>query len=177
VTGAPPPVPVDDKDWTWVLTRPCPDCGFDPTALRQDQVAAALRAEAATWPPVLARPDAGVRPRPGTWSPLEYGAHVRDVLRRGEERLRLMLDEDDPVFANWDQDATAVADRYDLQDPAAVAAEVVDAGEAVAVGYERLTPDQWSRPGRRSNGSAFTVESFGRYVAHDLVHHRWDVQG
>ena len=22
------PVPPDTKDWTWVLERPCPDCGF-----------------------------------------------------------------------------------------------------------------------------------------------------
>lgn len=25
----------DTKDWTWVLDRPCPECGFE--ALREDQ--------------------------------------------------------------------------------------------------------------------------------------------
>jgi hypothetical protein len=24
------PLP-DDKDWTWVVEEPCPECGFDPT--------------------------------------------------------------------------------------------------------------------------------------------------
>ena len=31
-----------------------------------------------------------------------------------------MLDHDDPLFANWDQDATAVAERYHEQDPVVV---------------------------------------------------------
>ena len=39
----------------------------------------------------------------------------------------------------------------------------------------RSTGDQWQRTGRRSNGSAFTVESIGRYHLHDVVHHLWDV--
>ena len=57
--------------------------------------------------------------RPGR--PLEYGAHVRDVHRKMAERLELMLTEDAPTFPNWDQDATAVEDRYGEQDPATVA--------------------------------------------------------
>ena len=36
--------------------------------------------------------------------------------------------------------------------------------------------DQWSRTGRRSDGAVFTVESFGRYLVHDPVHHVWDVE-
>src|SRR4051794_791858 len=34
-TGAvtPEPVEPDTKDWTWVLDRPCPECGFDPAAV------------------------------------------------------------------------------------------------------------------------------------------------
>ena len=35
-------------------------------------------------------------------------------------RLDLMLTQTDPHFENWDQDATAVAERYDLADPAVV---------------------------------------------------------
>ena len=38
-----------------------------------------------------------------------------------------------------------------------------------------MRPDQWQRTGRRSNGSAFTVETLGRYHLHDVVHHLWDV--
>ena len=70
---------------------------------------------------MLARPDAARRPEPSTWSPLEYACHVRDVCRLFEQRLRLMLTQDAPTFDNWDQDETAVADRYGEQDPATVA--------------------------------------------------------
>jgi len=36
----------DEKDWTWVLQRPCDECGFDAGALSGRQVAARLRAHA-----------------------------------------------------------------------------------------------------------------------------------
>jgi hypothetical protein len=34
---------------------------------------------------------------------------------------------------------------------------------------------QWARPGHRSNGSVFTVDTFARYFLHDLAHHAWDI--
>ena len=27
------PITPDTKDWTWVLERPCPECGFDPATV------------------------------------------------------------------------------------------------------------------------------------------------
>lgn len=32
-----------------------------------------------------------------------------------------------------------------------------------------------ARPGRRSNGSVFTVRTLGQYFLHDVVHHLHDV--
>ena len=87
-----------------------------------------------------------------------------------------MLDEDGPQFANWDQDETAAVDRYDLQDPAVVAVEMAASLGALADAYDAVRPDQWDRQGFRSNGSIFTVESLGRYMVHDLVHHIWDIE-
>ena len=85
---------------------------------------------------MLAARDAAARPGP-VWSPLEYACHVRDVHRVFGERVRLMLAEDDPLFANWDQDETALAERYGEQDPAAVADELVEAAEAARRGLRR----------------------------------------
>ena len=167
----------DDKDWTWTLQRPCPECGFDTAAIEPVAIPALVRDAASRWPDVLARPDATLRPAPTTWSPLEYACHVRDVHQIFRERLELMLAENDPAFANWDQDASALAERYWEQDPAVVATEVTETGEALADAYSRVGDDQWDRTGVRSNGSTFTVESLGRYVLHDLHHHVWDVRG
>ena len=43
--------------------------------------------------------------------------------------------------------------------------------------FAAVSGDQWRRPGRRSDGAVFTVESFGRYLVHDPVHHLYDVTG
>jgi SAM-dependent methyltransferase len=166
----------DTKDWTWVLERPCPECGFVAADVERSAIGAVIRANADLWPPLLAAPDASQRPEPATWSVLEYACHVRDVHRVFGERLALMLGEEDPLFANWDQDETAVAERYDLQDPAVVAGELVAAAEAVAAAYDAVPDDAWSRSGRRSNGSLFTVDTLGRYLLHDLLHHAHDVR-
>jgi hypothetical protein len=170
------PIPPDDKDWTWVLERPCPECGFDARAHDVGETGAAVRANAAAWPAVLAREDVRVRPDQKTWSPLEYGCHVRDVFSLYDRRLRMMLDDDDPLYPNWDQDETAVEERYHEQEPSVVADELVAAGEALAASFDRVQGEQWQRPGRRSDGASFTVDSFARYLLHDPVHHLWDVE-
>ena len=172
------PIEPDTKDWTWVLDRPCPECGFDGRALAADQVGAMVRDNAAAWQRILARPreELTARPSDDRWSALEYACHVRDVLRIYDQRLALMLTEDDPDFANWDQDETAVADRYNEQEPAEVAAAIADAAEPLADRFDGVSGDAWQRTGNRSDGARFTVESFARYFVHDPVHHLVDVE-
>jgi hypothetical protein len=166
----------DTKDWTWVLDAPCTECGFDARAVAGREVAGRVRASVPPYRHALAEPGAGLRPSQDRWSALEYGCHVRDVHRLYSERLGLMLVEDDPLFSNWDQDATAVAERYDLQDPDVVADELAAAAEVMAAGYDEVG-DRWQRTGRRSDGAHFTVDSFSRYYLHDIEHHLWDVTG
>ncbi|WP_392543886.1 DinB family protein [Oryzobacter telluris] len=172
---APATPPPDDKDWTWVLREPCPECGVSVGTVAGAEIAGQVRAYTDPWAAVLARPDAAVRPAPATWSPLEYACHVRDVCRLFDERLRLMLEHDSPRFANWDQDETAVAERYDAQDPATVAGELSAAAGAWAASWAAVPNDAWDRPGFRSNGSEFTVLTLGQYGLHDLAHHLHDV--
>jgi hypothetical protein len=173
------PIEPDLKDWTWVLERPCPECGFASSDVDRDQLGSMIRENAAAWPAVLARPGVDRRPDDATWSPLEYACHVRDVFRIYDERLALMLAEDGVQsvvrFPNWDQDASAVDDAYNDQDPAVVADELVAAGEALATSFDAVTGDQWQRRGLRSDGAEFTVDTFGRYFIHDPVHHLLDV--
>ncbi|MUM17954.1 DinB family protein [Mycobacterium sp. CBMA271] len=171
------PISPDTKDWTWVLENPCRECGFDPTATSFAQIPEVVRANVQAWRPVLERPDVRERPNESTWSALEYGAHVRDVFRIFRTRLQLMLTEDDPLFENWDQDKTAVEDRYAEQDPGTVAHELATAGEAVSVAFRDVPASALLRRGRRSNGSIFTVETLGLYFVHDPVHHLHDVKG
>jgi hypothetical protein len=165
----------DTKDWTWVLTEPCPDCGYDAGAIRPTDVADHVRRDARDWVTRLAGPSVTARPAPGVWSVLEYGCHVRDVHRIFGERVRLMVAEDDPRFPNWDQDETALADDYPSQEPGTVADELARAAAAVADTYDSVPADAWSRRGLRSNGSEFTIATISLYHLHDIVHHAWDV--
>jgi hypothetical protein len=171
------PLTPDSKDWTWVLERPCPECGFDPATLPRDHFVPTLRSYASAWTTVLSRDGAADRTDEDRWSDLEYACHVRDVCRVMDGRLSLMLTENDPIFQNWDQDETAISERYGEQDPAAVSFELAFAADQFAQRIEAVTPREWSRPGRRSNGSRFTVETLVRYGLHDLLHHQWDVSG
>ncbi|HVV13189.1 DinB family protein [Amycolatopsis sp.] len=165
----------DTKDWTWVLRQPCAECGLDTTSFDREDVPNLLRDNAKAWREVLARDDVRRRPDEQTWSPLEYGCHVRDVCRLFLVRLELMLTKDDPSFANWNQDETAESERYAEQDPQRTADELEAAAENLAAAFAAVSGDQWQRTGNRSDGARFTVESFARYFIHDPIHHLHDV--
>jgi hypothetical protein len=167
----------DTKDWTWVLAERCPECGLAAGDVDPTEIGARTRADLSRWTGVLLRADARDRPAPTTWSPSEYACHVRDVYVLFRKRLELMLTEDDPQFANWNQDETAIADDYGSQDPVTVAAQLVPAGEALADAFDAVPADSWDRTGRRDDGSKFTVATFGQYFLHDVVHHLHDVNG
>jgi hypothetical protein len=168
-------IPKDSKDWTWVLLRPCPECGFDTASMDREQVGGMIRDNAAAWRPLLAHPLVADRPSQQVWSALEYACHVRDVFRIYDGRLQRMLTEHDPLYPNWDQDATAIEHDYGRQSPPAVAGELEAAASRLADRLDQVTNDQWERTGRRSDGAQFTIDSFARYLVHDPVHHLHDV--
>jgi DinB superfamily len=168
----------DVKDWTWVLSRRCEQCGLSVGEIGIDEIALRAELAAGEWVQILtASPAVNIRPAPGVWSPQEYGAHVRDVYRLFDARLALMLIEDEPTFENWDQDEAALADRYADCDPDEVADELAVAAEEFAVRLQSLQASQLERRGRRSDGAEFTVLSFAQYFLHDIIHHLYDVTG
>ena len=173
----PGPSMPDDADWTWVLTRPCPDCGFDAAAVEPADVPALLRDAGQRYAAALGREDVRARPAEGVWSPLEYTCHVRDVCDVMRGRLEQILAGGGEVvrFADWDQDETAVEQQYWRSDPDVVAREVTAAFEAAAKAYAYPAGTQWEWPALRSNGSEFTAHTLALYFTHDIRHHLWDV--
>lgn len=168
----------DDKDWTWVLERVCPECEADVMSFDIVDMGKRIRANAAAFSAELeAKVDvAADRSSPDRWSLLEYSCHVRDVYELFLFRLQLMLNEDGPHFPNWDQDVTAVEENYNAQDPMTVAGQLVVSGEALAAAFDVIEGATWERTGYRSDGAVFAVESFARYLLHDPEHHLWDVR-
>jgi hypothetical protein len=173
----PGPADPDGADWTWVLSRPCPACGFYAEAQAVEGVPDALRDAGPRYAARLSRPDALTRPSPGVWSPLEYACHARDVGEVMRGRLEQILDGGGSLvtFTDWDQDAAAAEGRYWRSDAATVAAQVTDSLEAAALAYARPSGDQWEWPALRSNGSRFTARTLALYFLHDIRHHLWDV--
>jgi hypothetical protein len=169
----PPDITPEDRDWTFVIRDGCPECGFTPQS--PQTTGDRLRAAIPRWTVALSDAAASQRREPTVWSAVEYGCHVRDACRIFRERLELMLTVDDPVFANWDQDATAIDGGYFTQRPDIVAGELARQALATASAFDAVRPEQWTRPGRRSNGSVFTVSTFAVYFLHDIEHHVYDV--
>ena len=176
-SGPVQPAP-DTKDWTWTLSERCPDCGLAAGEIDFSELADRAEVAAAEWLQILlSSPAVTMRPEPAVWSPLEYGAHVRDVFRLFDTRLALMLDTDEPTFDNWDQDRTAIEDGYAQQDPDQVAQELGAAADAFLARLREVSASQLERRGRRAGGDEFTVRTLGQYFLHDVVHHLWDVTG
>lgn len=168
----------DTKDWTWVLRQACPECGLVASAVNPTGVAGLVRGSAQRWADVLTRTDVRERPDPATWSPLEYGCHVRDVFEVFCGRVQLMLADVDPQFDNWDQDQTAQEQAYSEQDPYTVGEELAAHADRFAALLDQVgdgASDQWTRTGHRSNGSDFTVATLAQYGWHDVYHHLHDV--
>ena len=73
--------------------------------------------------------------------------------------------------------------RYTLDDVgrlptrylAAVPPAEREAAALFADRFDGVESSQWSRPGTRSDGAIFTVESFAHYVIHDPIHHLVDI--
>jgi len=167
----------DTKDWTWVVGQRCDFCEFDGRLVTGPEVSSMIPGLVSRWVRVLERDSVAVRPAAEVWSPLEYGCHVRDVFEIFAGRATLILTDDEARFADWDQDATALEQKYWLQKPGQVADELAAQGRQVSGVFAAVPDGAWDRVGRRSNGSVFTVDTLGRYMVHDVVHHLADVRG
>src|SRR2546421_10999686 len=136
----------DTKNWTWVLERPCPECGFAAGEIAPEDVPGLLRANAEAWRALFAAGSAEelrTRPNPAKWSPLEYACHVRDCNNVYLHRVDLMLEHDDPQYPNWDQDQSAIDDKYNEQNPDTVIAALIDTTQKIAAKVESASDDEW----------------------------------
>lgn len=167
----------DTKDWTWILDRTCPECGYDAASIQREAIAERTRRRALQWSEVVTGPARIItqRPKEDLWSPLEYACHIADVFDIMHYRIGLLLAHDNPEFPNWDQDQTAIENDYATHDPLDVGKRLADRGNRLADLIAPVHGTQWDRSGRRDNGSRFTVESISRYMLHDVEHHLWDI--
>lgn len=127
----------------------CAECDYTYDDLPLADVPATLPRYATSYRRLLtsAPPDQlRRRPAPDVWSPLEYGCHVRDVLRVQHARLEQALTSDQPTFAPMD------------------VAALDDAG------WERTAVYNWPTPAVR------TMAWVARHTVHECRHHLMDIE-
>lgn len=172
---APEPGMPDSRDWTTVLASGCPECGYrlhDPTTTGHRLASALDR-----WLAVLRRSDVARRPAPRVWSPLEYAGHCRDLVEVLGQRVAVMLDEEEPTFADFDGEAAVRDHEYWGIETAELAHRMEEATAGTRRLLGRVGPGDWERAGRRGDGYVFTIGTLCRYIVHDVEHHLVDVDG
>jgi DinB superfamily len=158
----------------------CDECGFTYDLATAEAAGPAIVAGAGAVAAMVADPAADPRPRrrPGVWSPLEYGCHLRDVLLVQRERVLRARREDRPTFEPMGRDERVDHDGYAGQDPAAVARQLGDAAALFANVLARLGPGDWERrvvytypqPWDRS------LRWVAVHTVHEVTHHTLDVR-
>lgn len=155
----------------------CAGCGLVNGELAARAIGAQVRDEVHAFGELLAEAEDDAvrqRPAPGTWSALEYGVHVRDLLTVFAERVIRTLAEHDPQLGWWDHEA-AIEDGFANESD--VQAVVDDLGRNAAKLSEALRlvgEDDWDRPATRRVGEHMTIEIQARFALHEVVHHRAD---
>jgi hypothetical protein len=168
-----------ERDWTVVQHTRCDECGLDAASVPTRQLPDAVRSVARRWRLFLATTSTTAlrrRPRPDHWSALEYAAHTRDVLRTFTERVELALGAVNPQFGWWDHDAAVVDERYNEQDPEAVAAVLESNADLFATVLAAVPHSGWERTGVRRAGEHFTVAGLARFALHEAHHHLQDAE-
>jgi hypothetical protein len=158
----------------------CDECGFEYDLDSAPTAGPAIVAGVARFALLLdgAGPGVARRPRPDTWSPLEYGCHLRDVLLVQRERVLSARRTDRPEFEPMGRDERVEHDGYGEQDPEAVARQMTDAAALFAHVLARLDDADWDRlviygyPARQER----TLRWVAVHTVHEVDHHLLDAR-
>jgi hypothetical protein len=169
------------EGWEWVRIQesPCPQCGQHPAGVPPGELAALAVGSVAGWQDFLSGADDAflrTNPRPDIWSPIQYGAHVRDMLRVFGDRILVAVKEDNPSVGWFDPgpDGWESYNRMPVDDLAADLGR--QAGRFASIIEER-SPSDWSRTAMRDGVDRFTVAGLACFGAHEAHHHLLDARG
>ncbi len=157
----------------------CDECGFTYDESQALGAGAGIINEAGLIAATLqaGHDDIATRHAPGTWSPLEYACHLRDVLLVQRERVLQARRVDRPQCSPMGRDERVIHDAYAEQDPLAVARQLADAALMFVHVLDRLG-DDWDRtliytypaPAERS------LRWVAVHTLHEAAHHSQDIR-
>jgi hypothetical protein len=111
-------------------------------------------------------------PRAGEWSALETLTHVRDVIVHVYGlRIRRLLYEDAPVFADFDEEGYRRASLDRRESAEHLLDTIVAEHEQLARLLETLPDDEWGRAGRHPALGTMSIEFLARRVGEHAEEH------
>jgi len=157
----------------------CHGCGFEYDLAEAPTAGRAILLGVAEMTSILRDgSDLKSRREPGTWSPLEYSCHVRDVLLVQRERVLAALFMDRPSFNPMGRDERVEYDGYGEQNATDVARQLGDAALLFTNLLSRLGPGELER-----NVLYNYPEPFERslcwvavHTVHEVQHHVLDIR-
>lgn len=161
----------------------CPECGLDYATVTPDDALAAVRSFPRRYRALLTALDPEEdaesvvrrRPAPGTWSAVEYTAHVGDVLDQLATVIRKVVVEDHPTVSMWDADERAAEQRYGDWDSTEALFALDHACARLAAVLGSVDPGDWARTATLEWGER-DVLALARNAVHEGAHHLRDIE-
>jgi hypothetical protein len=160
----------------------CDECGFDPSELRPRNLPVAIRSYGRRYRAPLTRGladedlDDIVRRSPSAdvWSAIEYCAHVRDIFRVFDDRVRCALTDTEPseTVVDWEGKVTAASPTLARE---ALADDLDDAADTFATVLSELADHEWRLPTITGRGKPATIAEVAVIAVHEGSHHLLDV--
>jgi len=111
-------------------------------------------------------------PRAGEWSALETLTHLRDVVVHVYGlRIRRLLYEDAPVFADFDEEGYRRASLARAESAEHLLECIIGEHEQLARLLETLPDDEWARAGRHPSLGTMSIELLARRVGEHAEEH------
>lgn len=156
----------------------CLECEYDYRSVRPEGAPSVLRREAAAFAYAV-RTRTQIRPvAEGTWTPIEYAGHVRDVLLVTRERTLTVRLGGGRTVVPMGRDERVAWGEYDGLTAAQIAQEIGLAGEWLAHTWDRLSAGDWDCTLLYNYPEPQTrpLSWLAAHVVHELVHHRLDIE-
>jgi hypothetical protein len=111
------------------------------------------------------------RPSPDEWSILEVSCHLRDYAEIEGQRIRCLVEEDEPTLVPWDQEVLAREHNYEGDDPHRVRISLRAFWGGLAYQLEGLSDEDWQRGGTHPEIGRVTVHSRGELEVEHVRQH------
>lgn len=158
----------------------CAECAFTYNLTEAETAADAIREGVGEVVAILGSRDIELRlrSRPGVWSALEYGCHLRDVLLVQRERVLAARRVDQPHCAPMGREERVEHDGYAEQEPDDVARQLEDAAKLFGNVLARLAAEDWDRAVvyNYPESQERSLRWLAVHTAHEVQHHLLDIR-